>query len=64
MVQDGRKTLSITLHGALAGILGLAAKAKEPLGGSDPVVACTKLVAGAYNHLNLLFDAPHIGRPA
>jgi site-specific DNA recombinase len=50
VVQDGRKTLSITLHGALAGILGLAANAKGPLGESDPVVECTKLVAGAYNH--------------
>jgi site-specific DNA recombinase len=47
VVQDGRKTLSITLHGALAGILGLAAKAKGPLGESDPVVECTKVVAGA-----------------
>jgi site-specific DNA recombinase len=47
VVQDGRKTLSITLHGALAGILGLAAKAKGPLAESDPVVECTKLVAGA-----------------
>ena len=26
--QDGKETLSITLHGDLAGILGLAAKAK------------------------------------
>jgi site-specific DNA recombinase len=50
VMQDGRKTLSITLHGALAGILGLAAQAKGPLGESDPVVECTKLVAGAYNH--------------
>jgi site-specific DNA recombinase len=49
VMQDGRKTLSITLHGALAGILGLAAQAKGPLGESDPVVECTKLVAGAYN---------------
>ena len=50
MVQDGRKTLSITLHRALAGILALTANAKGPLGESDPVVACSKLVAGAYNH--------------
>ena len=49
VVQDGRTTLSITLHGHLAGVLGLAAKAKGPLGESDPVVECTKLVAGACN---------------
>jgi hypothetical protein len=49
--QDGTETLSITLHGDLAGILGLAAKAKGPLDESDPVVPCTKLVAGARNHL-------------
>jgi site-specific DNA recombinase len=45
--RDGKETLSITLHGDLAGILGLAAKAKGPLDASDPVVECTKLVAGA-----------------
>jgi site-specific DNA recombinase len=44
--RDGRNILSITLRGHLAGILGLAAKAKGPLAESDPVVACTKLVAG------------------
>jgi site-specific DNA recombinase len=46
VLQDGRKSLSITLHGDLAGILGLAAKAKGPLGASDPMAECTKLVAG------------------
>jgi site-specific DNA recombinase len=30
--REGKETLSITLHGDLAGILGLAAKAKGPLG--------------------------------
>jgi hypothetical protein len=45
--RDGKETLSITLHGHLAGILGLAAKAKGPLVESGPVVECTKLVAGA-----------------
>jgi site-specific DNA recombinase len=60
--RDGKETLSITLHGHLAGILGLAAKAKGPLDASDPVVECTKLVAGARNHLNLLFDAPGLRR--
>ena len=50
--REGKETLSITLHGDLAGILGLAAKAKGPLEASDPVVECTKLVAGARNHLS------------
>jgi site-specific DNA recombinase len=45
--QDGKETLSITLHGDLAGILGLAARAKGPRAASGPVTACTKLVAGA-----------------
>ena len=53
MCRDGKDTLSITLHGDLAGILGLAAKAKGPLDASDPVVECTKLVAGARNHRQL-----------
>ena len=37
--RDSKETLSITLHGDLAGILGLAVKAKGPLDASDPVVA-------------------------
>jgi hypothetical protein len=41
----------------LAGILGLAAKAKAPLAASDPVVAYTTLVAGACNTLCLLLFA-------
>ena len=57
ILRDGKKSLSITLHGDLAGILGLAAKAKGPLEESDPVVECTKLVAGARNHLYRTFMA-------
>jgi hypothetical protein len=57
--QDGRKTFPTTLHGHLAGILVLAANAKGPLGESDPVVACTKLVAGARTHLCRTFMAWH-----
>ena len=38
--RDGKATLSITLHGDLAGILGLAAKARGPLNASGAVVAC------------------------
>jgi hypothetical protein len=55
--RDGKATLSITLHGDLAGILGLATKAKGPLDESGPVVECTKLVAGACNHLYRTFMA-------
>jgi hypothetical protein len=36
--RGGKDTLSITLHGDLAGIRGLAAKAKGPLDPRDPVV--------------------------
>ena len=32
--EEGRKSLSIDLHGHLAGILSLATKAKRPLGES------------------------------
>ena len=42
----------------LAGILGLAAKAKGPLEASDPLVECTKLVAGAGFGFCALFVAP------
>ena len=45
--EKGRKTLSIDLHGHLAGILSLATKAKRPLGESGLEVGYTKLVAGA-----------------
>jgi hypothetical protein len=56
--QDGKETLSITLHGHLAGILGLAAKAKGPLDASDPSMECTKLVAGARNHRQFEISTP------
>ena len=41
------KGLSISLHGDLAGIFALPANKKGPLDASDPLVDCTKLVAGA-----------------
>jgi site-specific DNA recombinase len=44
--EKGRKTLSIDLHGHLAGILSLATKAKKPLGESGLSVESIKLVAG------------------
>ena len=47
--QDGKKTLSITLEGHMAGILAMAANAKAPLDESDACVKVTKLVAGARN---------------
>ena len=48
--RNSKATLSTTLHGDLAGIVALGCKAKGPLDASDPVVECTKLVAGARNH--------------
>jgi site-specific DNA recombinase len=45
--EEGRKSLTIDLHGHLAGILSLATKAKRPLGESGLEVRYTKLVAGA-----------------
>lgn len=44
--EEGRKSLTIDLHGHLAGILSLATKAKRPLGESGLPVEYTKLVAG------------------
>jgi len=58
LCRDGKATLSITLHGHLAGILGLAAKG--PLEASDPVVECTKLVAGGRYDL---FRTPFVDVP-
>jgi hypothetical protein len=54
--EKGRKTLSIDLHGHLAGILSLATKAKKPLGESGFAVESVKLVAGTRNqrYLQLL----------
>ena len=43
---EGGGSLSIDLHGHLAGILSLATKAKRPLGESGLEVGYTKLVAG------------------
>jgi hypothetical protein len=47
--DEGRTSLSIDLHGHLAGILPLATKAKRPLSESDPEVGYMKLVAGTCN---------------
>jgi site-specific DNA recombinase len=46
VVRNGRKTLSVSLYGRLAGILAMATKAKAPLDESDAPVRVTKLVAG------------------
>ena len=46
-LHEGRKTLSIDLHGQLAGILSMATKAKKPLGESGFAAESVKLVAGA-----------------
>jgi site-specific DNA recombinase len=45
--EDGRKSLSIDLEGALAGVLALAMNDKRPLAGSDLNVREITLVAGA-----------------
>jgi site-specific DNA recombinase len=45
--EGGRRSLSIDLEGALAGVLALAVNDKRPLAGSGLSV---KVVAGAYNH--------------
>ena len=46
VVRQGRKTLSVSLYGRLAGILAIATKAKSPLDESDAPIRVTKLVAG------------------
>lgn len=57
--------LVIDLYGDLAGILALATGDKKKATLSEgfleaPAETQEKLVAGARNHLNLLFDAPHL----
>jgi site-specific DNA recombinase len=47
VARSGRKSLSVSLYGRLAGILAMATKAKAPLDESDASVVVTKLVAGA-----------------
>ena len=44
--RSGKKSLSVSLYGQLAGILAMATKAKAPLDESDASVVVTKLVAG------------------
>ena len=55
--EEGRTSLSIDLHGHLAGILSLATKAKRPLNESGLEMGYMKLVAGTRNHLDLLLIA-------
>jgi hypothetical protein len=45
--RDGKETLSITLHGDIAGILGLAAKAKKAARSERPFGGVHKSAAGA-----------------
>jgi site-specific DNA recombinase len=45
--ERGRKSLSVDLHGHLAGILSLANKSRKPLELNDPAIKSMKLVAGA-----------------
>jgi site-specific DNA recombinase len=44
--DEGNTSLSIDLHGHLAGILSLATKAKRPLNESGLLIGYMKLVAG------------------
>lgn len=48
--HDGRRTLAITLHGHLAGILALAAKKQKPPRKSGSASESLAMVAGARNH--------------
>ena len=57
VVRNGRKSLSVSLYGRLAGILAMATKAKAPLDESDAPVMVTKLVAGAGYGLCDIFNA-------
>ena len=50
VVCNGRKTLSVSLYGRLAGNLAMATKAKAPLDESGAPIRVTKLVAGARIH--------------
>ena len=50
VVRNGRKTLSVSLYGRLAGNLAMATKAKAPLDESGAPIRVTKLVAGARIH--------------
>ncbi len=45
-LEDGTEVLAVDLHGKLAEILTMALKSPKPLKDGDPVVECTKLVAG------------------
>ena len=47
VIGQGRKTLSVSLYGRLAGILAMATKAKATLDESDAPMKVTKLIAGA-----------------
>jgi site-specific DNA recombinase len=46
VVKSGRRTLSVSLYGRLAGILAMATKAEAPLDEGDAAMIVTKLVAG------------------
>jgi hypothetical protein len=48
--RDGKETLSITLHGDLAGILGLAAKSQRAARCERPCGGVHKIGCGARNH--------------
>jgi hypothetical protein len=49
VAEDGRKSLTIDLHGHLEGILSLATKAKRPLGESGLLVSIQNWLRGQAN---------------
>jgi hypothetical protein len=52
--------LKIDLQGDIAHILTLASANKKPAALSDGLIEQVKLVAGARNHLDLLFNASRL----
>jgi hypothetical protein len=50
--EKGHKSLSVDLHGHLAGILAMGIKSRKPLEQSGPEIASIKLVAGERFTLN------------
>jgi hypothetical protein len=58
-IRDGVRA---ELYGALAAILVVCDQLKDELPGSGPG-SLLSVVAGACNHLNLLFDAPRLNAP-
>ena len=59
-LRPSAEAYDILLRGDLAGILTLASNSKKPAALSRDGLSQMALVAGARNHLNLLFAAPRL----